>query len=1127
MAHDTPPAAQAEPVVIPDDPTCLRGVIDSTKAVCCSTAACGGLCGGTGCETLAGGYYNCCAAGINELARPCSSNEAPCSLAAVPTPTPTAAAVSDPTCSRGRLNAAGTICCPADLCPNQCGGDATNCKAQVGGYYNCCLNGVLGLNKLCTAAEAPCTMVPTPQPTAAPTTAKPTAVPTAVPTTAAPTTPKPSAAPTGAPTTAKPTSTPTSTPTAVPTTAQPTALPTTATVTAKPTALPTAVPTSVPTSTPTSPPTTSTPTALPTTSTPTALPTAVPVTAMPTTMTPVTPSDPTCARGRLNPAGTICCPSDVCTTQCGGDATTCKAQPGGYLNCCLNGVYSLNRLCTAFEAPCTMVPTPQPTSTPTAVPTALPTALPTAAPTTAKPTALPTAVPTALPTAVPTALATTARPTAVPTAPPTTAAPTTAQPTSTPTAAPTTAKPTALPTPLPTAVPTASPTALPTATPTATPTAPPTVPQPTATPTTAVPTAAPTTAAPTSPIPTRAPSTPDPLCLLGTPNTSNQVCCPKDTCGGVCGGSTCKTLPGGYYECCLNGVLATNLSCANTGAPCIIPPTPKPTPQPTPSPTRIPSPADPLCLLGTPNLSNTVCCPNDSCNGQCGGSGCSALPGGFNECCPNGILAANVTCAIQGAPCVIPPTPKPTPAPTQTPTPAPSIFADPWCAMGTYNVMPTPAPSIFADPLCAMGTYNVDNSVCCPTKLCNGVCGGTGCQNLPGGSANCCGGTIKLSGVVCTKSTAPCVIAPVVPTQPPNPAGDPYCVDGDLAATNDICCDPGCTLCGKSTCATDPLGPDKCCFKNIYATGRSCDNTTYPCIVNTAKSIVIDPAYIRRNTQIGVLAGSDFTFSKRQTAWGIKWDNTLMYLPVQYLNWRWVKTYLDLNKDVQLVIEFVDSTANLAMVAGGKYDDYLKAFGAAAALDGRQIRVRPLHEFNADWYPWGVFRDGNSLADFRSAFVHVVQVLRATGANFLYQFSYAVQNVGNDATPFKAFYVGDQWVDQLVRLGETQPERKAFYVGDQWVDQICTSAYNMCGTRYLVNRPMATILGEWYYQPEWMLATWESFAYQFTRVTHINWFFENKVDILGVDWDLNSPDDLASWLEGWYEFHAVTTPLAA
>eukprot|EP00611_Tribonema_gayanum_P001555 TRINITY_DN11134_c0_g2_i1.p1 TRINITY_DN11134_c0_g2~~TRINITY_DN11134_c0_g2_i1.p1 ORF type:complete len:248 (-),score=83.81 TRINITY_DN11134_c0_g2_i1:90-743(-) len=217
------------------------------------------------------------------------------------------------------------------------------------------------------------------------------------------------------------------------------------------------------------------------------------------------------------------------------------------------------------------------------------------------------------------------------------------------------------------------------------------------------------------------------------------------------------------------------------------------------------------------------------------------------------------------------------------------------------------------------------------------------------------------------------------------------------------------------------------------------------------------------------------------------------------------------------------------MVAGGKYDDYLKAFGAAAALDGRQIHVRPLHEFNADWYPWGVFRDGNSLADFRSAFVHVVQVLRATGANFLYQFSYAVQNVGNDATPFKAFYVGDQWVDQ-----------------------ICTSAYNMCGTRYLVNRPMATILGEWYYQitqfappgmglciaemsstsfcggkPEWMLATWESFAYQFTRVTHINWFFENKVDILGVDWDLNSPDDLASWLEGWYEFHAMTTPLAA
>jgi hypothetical protein len=50
--------------------------------------------------------------------------------------------------------------------------------------------------------------------------------------------------------------------------------------------------------------------------------------------------------------------------------------------------------------------------------------------------------------------------------------------------------------------------------------------------------------------------------------------------------------------------------------------------------------------------SGSACCM-DSC-GTCGGPGCSSRPGGTDGCCSGRILANNVSCTTQDAPCVIP-----------------------------------------------------------------------------------------------------------------------------------------------------------------------------------------------------------------------------------------------------------------------------------------------------------------------------------------------------------------------------------------------------------------------------------------------------------------------------------------
>ena len=53
--------------------------------------------------------------------------------------------------------------------------------------------------------------------------------------------------------------------------------------------------------------------------------------------------------------------------------------------------------------------------------------------------------------------------------------------------------------------------------------------------------------------------------------------------------------------------------------------------------------------------------------------------------------------------------------------------------------------------------FDANGVVCCPLTC--GGCAGTGCNSMPGGSSQCCGGGIKASGILCSASgEAPCII---------------------------------------------------------------------------------------------------------------------------------------------------------------------------------------------------------------------------------------------------------------------------------------------------------------------------------------------------------------------------------
>jgi Glycosyl hydrolase family 26 len=100
----------------------------------------------------------------------------------------------------------------------------------------------------------------------------------------------------------------------------------------------------------------------------------------------------------------------------------------------------------------------------------------------------------------------------------------------------------------------------------------------------------------------------------------------------------------------------------------------------------------------------------------------------------------------------------------------------------------------------------------------------------------------------------------------------------------------------------------------------------------------------------------------------------------------------------------------LAAIAAGRYDAYVRRSARAAAAWGRPVLLRFAHEMNGTWYPWGSGRDGNTPADYRHAWKHLVRTFRRYGADNV-QWVWA-PNVNNSGKfPFRKYYPGDAWVD--------------------------------------------------------------------------------------------------------------------
>jgi beta-mannanase len=111
----------------------------------------------------------------------------------------------------------------------------------------------------------------------------------------------------------------------------------------------------------------------------------------------------------------------------------------------------------------------------------------------------------------------------------------------------------------------------------------------------------------------------------------------------------------------------------------------------------------------------------------------------------------------------------------------------------------------------------------------------------------------------------------------------------------------------------------------------------------------------------------------------------------------------------------VDDPAQIHLqdIVNGKWDSYIKARGAEFASVGAPIMVRWGHEFNGNWYPWGIVNNNSDPSLYIRAYRHVHDLVVAAGATNVQW----VWCFNNGSTPGSSFndpaqsYPGDAYVD--------------------------------------------------------------------------------------------------------------------
>jgi hypothetical protein len=207
-----------------------------------------------------------------------------------------------------------------------------------------------------------------------------------------------------------------------------------------------------------------------------------------------------------------------------------------------------------------------------------------------------------------------------------------------------------------------------------------------------------------------------------------------------------------------------------------------------------------------------------------------------------------------------------------------------------------------------------------------------------------------------------------------------------------------------------------------------------------------------------------------------------------------------------------------AKISGGSFDTYLHSYAKAARAFGSPVWLRPLHEMNGNWYPWGGTVNGNTPAGFVAAWRHIHDIFVAEGAtNVSFVWCPNADSVPDTAAnSISAYWPGDAYVDYAGIDGYN-------FGGSSWrsFSSIFSAAYAKVTS--LSSKPVivgeigcSSVGGD---KAAWITDMFKVIPSSFPRIAGVSWFDADK----GNDWRIESDSaSLAAFSAGAATWQADT-----
>ncbi|HVF76883.1 MAG TPA: glycosyl hydrolase [Solirubrobacteraceae bacterium] len=200
---------------------------------------------------------------------------------------------------------------------------------------------------------------------------------------------------------------------------------------------------------------------------------------------------------------------------------------------------------------------------------------------------------------------------------------------------------------------------------------------------------------------------------------------------------------------------------------------------------------------------------------------------------------------------------------------------------------------------------------------------------------------------------------------------------------------------------------------------------------------------------------------------------------------------------------------SLERIANGDFDDYITRW----ARDLRDLRstvhLRPMHEMNGDWYPWGGTVNGNSPMLFKAAWARMHHIFDREGAsNVKWVFSPVNEDwPRRPENRFEQYYPGDALVDVLALDGYNWGSAKPNFGGWRTFRATFGSAYRRLSRLgpqpiWIAEVGSATEGGS---KAAWVRDMFRT-AQSMRRLRAIIWM--DTIDQHEGDWRVRSPSDV-------------------